>query len=58
MKTQPFYGKAVHFLPSFPLSCPRHPTSFPQELAAPHLEQSLVSYKMKLMEQAAGAALA
>lgn len=31
---------------------------FPHELTTPHLEQSLVSCKMELMEQAAGTALA
>lgn len=47
------------FFPRLPLACSRHPSPpFPHELTTPHLEQSLVSCKMELMEQAAGAALA
>lgn len=46
------------FFPRLPLACSRHPSPpFPHELTTPHLEQSLVSCKMELMEQAAGTAL-
>lgn len=41
-----------------PFSGSRRPIPFPHQLAAPHLEQSLVPCKTELMEQAAGAALA
>lgn len=50
--------KQFIFFPCIPLALSRHLTRFPHQLSAPHLEPSLDPYKMELMEQAAGAALA